>query len=144
MDEQEMQPRVSRGLAVGDLFNEGQIDVIVEDIDGAPVILPNRGNPANHWVSFSLEGTKSNRLAVGARIKIMAGGMTQTEQVRSGGSYLSQHDLRIHFGLGPAVKIETVEIRWPSGVTDTLSNLSVNQFYSVVEGKGIVPSPARK
>jgi hypothetical protein len=139
-----MQPRVSRGLAVGDLFNDGQIDVVVEDIDGAPMILRNRGNPGNHWISFSLEGSKSNRLALGAKIKIVAGGMTQTEQVRSGGSYLSQNDLRIHFGLGSAEKIDTVEIRWPSGASETLSNLPADQFYSVVEGKGILPSPTHK
>jgi hypothetical protein len=139
-----MQPRVSRGLAVGDLFNDGQIDVVVEDIDGAPMILRNRGVPGNHWVSLSLEGTKSNRLAIGARVKIVAGGVTQTEQVRSGGSYLSQSDFRVHFGLAAATKIDTVEVRWPSGKTETLSNLHADQIYTVVEGKGIVSQPLQK
>jgi hypothetical protein len=139
-----MQPRVSRGLAVGDLFNDGQLDVVVEDIDGAPMVLRNRGIPGNHWVSFRLEGTKSNRLAIGARLKIVVGRMTQTEQVRSGGSYLSQSDFRVHFGLGTATKIDSVEIHWPSGVTDTLNNLQADQFYSVLEGKGLVSPSSTK
>ncbi|HLK32670.1 MAG TPA: CRTAC1 family protein [Terriglobales bacterium] len=133
-----MQPRVSRGLAVGDLFNDGQVDVVVEDIDGSPMVLRNRGVPGHHWISFELAGTKSNRLAIGARVRIISGGMTQTADVRSGGSYLSQNDLRLHFGLAAATKVDTVEIRWPSGATDVLHNLVADQFYSVLEGKGVV------
>jgi hypothetical protein len=134
------QRRVSRGLAVGDLFNDGQLDVVVEDIDGAPVILRNHGIPGHHWVSFELAGSKSNRFALGARIKLTAGGMTQTADVRSGGSYLSQSDLRVHFGLAVATKIDSVEIRWPSGATDVLHDLPADKFYSVLEGRGVVPA----
>jgi hypothetical protein len=134
-----MERRVSRGLAVGDLFNDGQLDVVVEDIDGAPMVLRNRGVPGRHWVSLELAGTKSNRMAIGARIKLSAGGMTQTDQIRSGGSYLSQSDLRVHFGLGAATKIDNIEIRWPSGASDVIKNLEPDKFYSVLEGKGIVP-----
>ncbi|HLZ13426.1 MAG TPA: CRTAC1 family protein [Candidatus Acidoferrum sp.] len=137
------EPRVSRGLAVGDLFNDGNMDVVVEDLTGAPMILRNiglpGGAPARHWVSFELAGTKSNRLAIGARVKITAGGMTQTEEIHSGGSYLSQNDLRVHFGLGAAKKIESVEIRWPSGKIETMKDLDADKFYSVLEGQGIVP-----
>ena len=132
--------RVSRGLAIGDLFNDGNIDVVVNDLDGGPMILRNHGIPGRHWVSFELAGTKSNRLALNARIKIVAGGMTQTDEVHSGGSYLSQNDLRIHFGLNTASKIDKVEIRWPSGTVDTLNDLAADQFYSVLEGKGVVPA----
>jgi hypothetical protein len=114
--------------------------VVVEDIDGTPMILRNRGIPGRHWVSFELAGTKSNRLGIGARVKLVAGGMTQTDQLRSGGSYLSQHDLRLHFGLGAAATIDSLEIHWPSGTTDVAKNLSVDQFYAVLEGKGIVPA----
>jgi hypothetical protein len=131
--------RVSRGVAIGDLFNDGNVDVVVEDLDGPPMILRNEGLPGRHWVSFELAGTKTNRLAINARIKITAGGMTQTSQVLSGASYLSQNDLRQHFGLGSATKIDSVEIDWPSGAVDTMKNLEADKFYSVLEGKGIVP-----
>jgi enediyne biosynthesis protein E4 len=134
-----MEKRVSRGLAVGDLFDDGNMDVVVNDLDGSPMILRNHGFPGRHWVSFELVGTKSNRMALNARVRITAGGMTQTDEVHSGGSYLSQNDLRLHFGLGSATKIDTVEIFWPSGATDKISNLAADQFYSVLEGQGIVP-----
>jgi hypothetical protein len=134
-----MEKRVSRGLAVGDLFNDGNIDVVVGDIDGAPMILRNHGIAGNHWVSFELAGTKSNRLALNARVKIVVGGITQTEEIHSGGSYLSQNDLRVHFGLGTAQKIDSVEIRWPSGKIENLSGMAADQFYAVLEGQGIVP-----
>jgi hypothetical protein len=130
--------RVSRGVAIGDLFNDGNVDVVVEDLDGPPMVLRNKGLPGRHWVSFELAGTKTNRLAINARIKITAGGMTQTSQVLSGASYLSQNDLRQHFGLGPATKIDSVEIDWPSGTVDEITNLESDKFYSVLEGKGIV------
>ena len=135
-----MEKRASRGLAVGDLFNDGNMDVVVGDIDGAPMILRNHGVPGRHWVSFELAGTKSNRLALNARLKIVAGGVTQTDEIHSGGSYLSQNDLRVHFGLGAATKIDSVEIRWPSGKVETLTNLAADQFYSVLEGQGVVPA----
>lgn len=132
------EPRSSRGLAVADLDNDGNVDIVVSDIDGSPMILHNNGIPGTHWVSFELAGTKSNRLALDARVTITAGSMTQTDEVRSGGSYLSQHDLRLHFGLGNATKIDSVEIRWPSGGVDKLNNLSPDHFYAVLEGSGIV------
>jgi len=135
-----LERHVSRGLAVGDLFNDGNMDVVVGDIDGGPMILRNRGISGRHWVSFELTGTKSNRLALNARITIVAGGMTQTDEVHSGGSYLSQNDLRIHFGLANATKIDKVEIHWPSGHSEVLTNLAVDQHYSVIEASGIVPS----
>ena len=132
--------RVSRGVAVGDLFNDGNMDLIVEDLDASPMLLRNHGIVGRHWVSFELAGTKSNRAGIGARIKIVGGGMTQTDEVHSGGSYLSQNDLRIHFGLNTATKIDSVEIRWPSGTVDTMKDLQADKFYSVLEGKGIVPA----
>lgn len=129
---------VSRGLAVGDLFNDGNMDVVISDLDGSPMILRNPGIAGRHWASFELAGTKSNRLALNARIKISAGGVTQSEEIHSGGSYLSQNDLRVHFGLGAATKIDSVEIQWPSGKTELLKDLAVDRFYSVLEGQGIV------
>jgi enediyne biosynthesis protein E4 len=135
-----MEPNASRGLAFGDLFNDGQMDIVVGNIDGAALVLKNHGIPGNHWVSFELAGTKSNRMAIGARLKLVAGGMTQTDEIHSGGSYLSQNDTRVHFGLGQAAKIDILEIRWPSGNVETLKNLEADKFYSVLEGQGIVPA----
>jgi enediyne biosynthesis protein E4 len=132
------EPRVSRGVALADFDNDGNMDVVVEDLDGAPMLLHNTGAPGTHWVSFELQGTKSNRLAIGARIKIVAGGTAQTEEVRSGGGYLSNHDFRIHFGLGSVAKIDSVEIRWPSGKVENLKDIPADKFYSLLEGSGIV------
>ena len=132
------EPRASRGLAVSDLFNDGNMDVVIENLDGSPTVLKNPGIPGRHWVSFELQGTKSNRLAIGARVKIVAGGMTQTDEIHSGGSYLSQNDLRVHFA-GSATNIDSVEIHWPSGATETQKNLAPDKSYSVLEGKGVVP-----
>jgi enediyne biosynthesis protein E4 len=131
-------PHASRGLVVGDLFNDGQMDAVYSDLDGAPTVLRNQGIPGQHWVSFELAGVKSNRLAIGAKLKLTAGGTTQTEEIHSGGSYLSQNDLRVHFGLGKAAKIDLLEIRWPSGSVETIRDLKADKFYSVLEGSGIV------
>jgi hypothetical protein len=102
------------------------------------VILKNHGIAGRHWVSFELAGVKTNRLAIGARLTILAGGITQTEEIHSGGSYLSQNDLRVHFGLGTADKIDSLEVRWPGGTTEVVKDLAVDRFYAVLEGKGIV------
>jgi enediyne biosynthesis protein E4 len=135
-----MEKRVARGLAVGDLFNNGNMDAVIGDLDGSPMLLKNMGVPGRNWVSFELAGTKSNRLAIGARLTLKAGGMTQTAQIHSGGSYLSQNDLRAHFGLGSATKIDSLVVNWPSGHVDTMTNLAPDKFYSVLEGSGIVPA----
>jgi hypothetical protein len=132
--------RVSRGLAVGDLFNDGNMDAVVGDIDGSPMLLRNRGIAGRHWISFELTGTKSNRLALNARMTVVSAGMTQTDEIHSGGSYLSQNDLRLHFGLGRATKVDKVQIHWPSGLVEDLANLPADHFYSIVEGHGVVPA----
>jgi enediyne biosynthesis protein E4 len=134
-----LEPRVSRGLAVGDLFNDGKMDLVVEDLVGKPMVLRNHGIPGRHWAAFELASQKSNRMAIGARLKLVAGGMTQTEEIHSGGSYLSQNDTRVHFGLGTATSIDSLEIHWPSGKVETFKGLSTDKFYSVLEGQGIVP-----
>jgi len=133
------QNRASRGLAVGDLFNDGNVDLVVEDLDSSPMVLRNQGVSGRHWVSFELAGTKSNRMAIGARVKVVTGAVTQTDEVRSGGGYLSQSDVRLHFGLGNAEKIDMIEIRWPSGKVETIKDLAVDRFYAVLEEEGIVP-----
>jgi hypothetical protein len=132
-------PRVGRGLAIGDLFNDGVQEVVVENLEGEPTILRPEGGPRNHWISFELAGTKSNKLALNARVKVIAGDLAQTDEVRSGGSYLSQSDLRLHFGLGEHRQAGKVEISWPSGGTEMLTNLGADRFYCVKEGVGVVP-----
>ena len=131
-------PQVSRGLAVGDLFNDGHLDLVIENIDGAPMILRSQGGAPNHWISLELAGTISNRLALNARVRVTAGGLVQTGEVLSGGSYLSQNDLRLHFGLGRHPRIDKLEIFWPSGSKDVLTNVPVDTFLCVLEGKGLV------
>ena len=133
------EPRVSRGAAFGDLDNDGQVDIVVEDLDSSPMILKNEGDKTNHWITLELGAKTGNPLAIGARIKVTAGKVTQIEEVRSGGSYLSQNDLRIHFGLGKATKIDSIEIRWNSGKTETIKDVAADKFYAVLEGEGIVP-----
>jgi hypothetical protein len=137
-------PRVGRGVACGDLFNDGRMEMVVETLKGEPLILQAQGGPANHWINFQLEGTKSNRLALNARIKATAGDLVQTGELVSGGSYLSQNDLRIHFGLGTHDRVDKVEIVWPNGRVETLTNLSADRFYRVKDGNGVVFSQPAK
>jgi hypothetical protein len=135
-------PQVSRGLAVGDLFNSGRLDVVVENLTGGPMILEAKSPPENHWVSFQLEGSTSNRLALNARVYVTTGSMRQMDEVRSGGSYLSQSDLRLHFGLGDAARINSVEVRWPNGATQTFKDVAADRFYRVKQG-GVLTSSGR-
>ena len=134
-----MEKRAARGAAFGDLFNDGHIDVVAEDLDGGPMILKNKGDDGNHWITLELASPVKNRLAIGALVKAVAGSVVQTEEVHSGGSYLSQNDFRIHFGLGQAVKVDQLEIRWPSGRVEKIQNLAADHFYSIMEGEGVVP-----
>jgi hypothetical protein len=126
-----------RGAAFGDIANDGNIDIVVLNVGRPPSLLLNTNQAANHRVLFQLQGTVSNRAAIGARVTIQAGGMTQFDEVRGGGSYLSQNDLRLHFGLGASTTIEAVEVRWPNGMKETFKNLSADRIYKVVEGQGI-------
>jgi enediyne biosynthesis protein E4 len=128
-------PQVSRGVAVGDLFNDGRLDIVIENLKGGPMILQPQGGPANHWIGFALEGTKSNRLALNARVKAIAGNSVQTGEVLSGGSYLSQNDLRIHFGLGSKDHVDRVEILWPNGKMEVRYNLAADRFYTIKEAE---------
>ncbi|MFC5863212.1 CRTAC1 family protein [Acidicapsa dinghuensis] len=133
-------PQVSRGMAIGDLFNDGHLEAVIENLVGQPMILRPEDGPHNHWISFQLEGVQCDRLALNARVRVMAGDLVQLGEVISGGSYLSQNDLRIHFGLGKHEGVEKAEVLWPDGKTETLTNLSVDRFYSIREGAGVVSS----
>lgn len=131
--------RVSRGAAFGDLDNDGQVDIVVGDLDNSPMILKNQGDKTNHWITLELGAKQGNPLAIGARVKVTTGKIVQTEEIRSGASYLSQNDLRVHFGLGKANKADLIEIRWNSGKTETLKDVEADKIHAILEGEGIVP-----
>ncbi len=131
-------PQVSRGVAFGDLFNDGRMEAVVENLVGQPMILRPAGGPRNHWISFQLEGVQCNRLALNVRVRAVAGDLVQLGEVHSGGSYLSQNDLRLHFGLGSHGTLDRAEILWPNGGKETLTNLAADRFYTVREGQGVV------
>jgi hypothetical protein len=133
-----MEERVSRGVAFGDLDNDGDVDIVVNDLDGVPMLLRNDGGNANNSVIIKTVGVKSNRDGIGARVKVVAGDLTQMDEVRSGDSYLSQSDLRLHFGFEKRTKIDLIEVRWPSGVVDRVTDASVNKILTIKEGQGLV------
>lgn len=123
---------VARGSAVGDLDNDGDIDIVINNSDAPPVLLRN-DTKGGHWLTFRLVGTKSNRDAIGARVAARVGGKTQHHYVRGGGSYLSVSDRRVHLGLGEAMTADTIDITWPSGVKQLLQQVPADQFLTIVE-----------
>ena len=125
-----------RGAAFGDINNDGNIDIVTVNLGEPPSLLLNQGGNHNHRVLFKLEGTKSNRSAIGARVTVTAGKLVQFNEVRAGGSYLSQNDPRLLFGLGAEARITQVEIRWPSGKTEILHELPADFIYTLIEGAG--------
>ncbi len=131
-------PTASRGCAFGDFDNDGDIDVVINPVNETPVLLRNEAPRANRWLSVRVQGVKSNRTGVGARIRVVTDEKAQIDEVRSGGSYYSQNDLRVHFGLGKAAKAKTVEVRWPSGAVDTLTDVAADQVVVIREGAGRV------
>jgi enediyne biosynthesis protein E4 len=135
-------PKSRRGAAFGDVANDGNVDIVVLNVGEPPLLLMNTNKLPNHRVLFRLVGTASNRAAIGTRVTVHAAGMTQFDEVRGGGSYLSQNDLRLHFGLGSAARIDSVEVRWPSGKGEVLKNVAADKIYTIVEGRGIQASEA--
>jgi hypothetical protein len=134
----------SRGLAVGDLWNDGKISIIISNMNSEPSLLVNQIHNANHWIAIHTVGTKSNRDGIGARIRVKTAARILVNEVRSGSSYISNSDMRVHFGLGSAAKIEWVEIRWPSGLTERFANLPVDQIHTLKEGSGAAVEPDTK
>jgi hypothetical protein len=129
---------VARGVAFGDLFNNGKIDVVINNLDGTPLLLRNVNPDHNHWVEMRLiGGPKSPRDAVGSTVYLTSDGVRQRQDVLSGGSYLSSNDMRAHFGLGKADKAGPLEIHWPSGTVERLVLPLVDCIYTITEGRGI-------
>ena len=131
-------PSLGRGCAFGDLDNDGDVDVIVNNLDGPPTLLRNDGGNRNHWIMIKCVGARSNRSGIGARVQVTAGGRRQIDEVMSGSSYYSHNDLRLHFGLGGAARADLVEIAWPSGEKSAFRDLDANRLYVCHEAKGIV------
>ncbi len=134
-------PRVSRGAAIGDFDNDGDLDILISNNGQAPQLLRNDGSNANHWLEIFLIGTKSNRDGVGARVKLTAGDLVLYDQRKGGVSYQSAQDPRLHFGLGTRTKIDSIEINWPSGMITKLKQVRCDQIIAVKEGVGIVERP---
>ena len=134
-----LEPLSARGLATGDMNNDGKLDVLIGVNGGAPLLLQNQSGVGNHWLGVKLQGTKCNRDAVGARLTWSAGGRKRSRLKNGGGSYLSSHDPREILGLGPATKLDLLEIRWPapSSRVDRFTDLAADRYITCVEGKGV-------
>jgi hypothetical protein len=133
-----VEERVGRGVAFGDIDNDGDVDIVVNNLDVSPQLLRNDGGNTNNSVLIKMIGVKSNRDGIGARVKIVSGDLTQIDEVHSGGSYLSQSDLRLPFGLEQRTKIDLIEVHWPSGTVDKVANTGVNKIVTIKEGHGVV------
>ena len=130
--------KVSRGAAIGDYDNDGDLDILVTNCNQRADLLQNAVGNRNNWIQIQLDGLKSNRSGFGAKIKVVTGDHVQYREVHSGGSYLSFHDIRAHFGVGKSKQIDALEVRWPSGQIDKKTGLDVNQRYLVIEGRKII------
>jgi hypothetical protein len=133
----EMRARSARGGAYCDYDNDGDIDLVVSNIDEVPQLLANAGGNRQNWLEMKLTSTKSNRDAIGARVKVSMGSLVQYDHVRAGGSYISGNDVRLHFGLANNRKADTVEVTWPSGTVEKIENVRANQIIEITEGRGI-------
>src|SRR2546429_9777850 len=142
-------PAPARGLAIGDLSNDGRLSAVIVNRNGAPSLLVNRTTYPNHWIEIKTVGSDSNRSGIGARLELKTATRTQIYEVRSGSSYISNNDMRVHFGLGTIKKIEYLEVRWPSGPVERYLNPRVDSIAVVIEGSGqpvgrTMQKPARK
>jgi hypothetical protein len=135
-------PRSSRGAAFGDFDNDGDVDVLVMNMNEPPSLLRNDYHGANHWLTVEVQGTTSNRLGLGATVRVTAGGRTQARAILSQSSYYSHDDLRAHFGLGPATAVDRIDIAWPNGGHDSVEHVPADRFVVVREGTGLVATPS--
>ena len=145
----------SRGLAIGDLWNDGRLSAVISNMNAPPSLLVNDLRTANHWIAFHLIGAptlttpetgakRSSRDAIGARITMKAGTRLFVDEVRSGSSYDSNNDMRVHFGLGSATKLDSVQVRWPSGLLEQFDNFAVDSIHTLEEGAGVSVKPSAK
>ncbi len=139
-----IEPTASRGSAFGDFDNDGDLDIVINPVNDFPVLLRCDAKTGNNWIQVRTIGVKSNRSGIGARVRVTMGDRDLIDEVRSGGSYYSQNDLRVHFGLGKAAKVKTIEVRWPSGIVDTIGETVANQVVFIKEGAGILKPAVKK
>jgi hypothetical protein len=128
-------PKAARGAAFGDIDNDGWIDVAIANVNDQPDLYRVTGDASRHWIEVKLVGTTSNRDAIGARVHLVAGGGEQWQEVRGGGSYFSQNDLRVHFGLGSSSIVDRLDVRWPNGGEQHWSHLRADRLHTLVENK---------
>jgi len=128
--------KVSRGLAAADFDNDGDLEFVVSNMNASPDFIRRARKSARHSLLLKLIGTRSNRDAIGAKVRVVAGGLTQFDEVRSGGSYLCTHDLRLHFGLGAAARADRIEVTWPSGQTEAFEKVTADRILTITEGRG--------
>jgi len=132
----------SRGLAVGDLWNDGKLSVVISNMNSPPSLLVNQIRSSNHWIGIQTVGTRSNRDGIGAGITVNIGKRRLVDEVRSGSSYISNSDRRVHFGLGTAERVDSVQVRWPSGLVEQFNNVTVDSIHSLTEGSGVAMNHA--
>jgi enediyne biosynthesis protein E4 len=130
------EPASSRGMAVGDLWNDGRMSAVVNNMDSKPMLLVNMAASKHHWLGIVTQGTVSNRDAIAAKVTVAAGGRKYVQEVRSGSSYISNNDMRLHFGLRSSERVDAIEVRWPNGVSETFPGIDADRFVTLVEGRG--------
>ena len=129
-------PRAGRGAAFGDYDNDGDVDIVINNVNDRPDLYRTESDPSRHWLLVKLIGTQSNRSAIGARVRCIAGGVTQVQEVRGGGSYMSQNDLRVHFGLAGAAEVDRLQVRWPNGREEEWTGIAADRILALTEGTG--------
>ncbi len=133
------EPQSSRGLAIGDLWNDGRMSAVINNMSGQPMLLVNQASNNNHWLGVITKGVKSNRDGIGAKVTVVAGGRRFVQEVRSGSSYISNSDMRLHFGLANVGEIERIEVRWPNGTSESFPGGAADRFIILTEGLGQAP-----
>jgi hypothetical protein len=131
-------PLPSRGLAVGDLWNDGHVSAVISNMNAGPSLLVNRVKSSNHWIGLRLVGTNSNHDGIGSKVTVHAGKRVLVDEVRSGSSYISQSDMRLHFGLGNISTIDSIEVRWPNGIEERFVGIAADGIRTLTEGRGTV------
>jgi enediyne biosynthesis protein E4 len=137
-------PASSRGLVVGDLWNDGRLSVVISNMSARPSVLVNDVHYSNHWIALKTLGVRSNRDGIGAKLTLKIGKRLLVDEVRSGSSYISNSDMRVHFGLGSATKIDGLQVRWPSGLVEQFENLTIDSIQTLKEGTGVAVTPEPK